>query len=281
MKIKDFFRQIKILPDNFNRFFLYLKNEYLREADIYVVSFPKAGRTWLRVLLGKYFCQKYGVSDNLMLEIYQLTKKAGLPTMLFTHDKSSLMEAIPYSHLSFNRKKYQGKKVVFLVRDIRDVLVSNYFQATQRNKIYQGTISQFIRDEKWGAKKVIAFYNLWHRNKNIPLDFLVVRYEDIHQDPFSQLKKILTFCGIRGIDKGIIKKSVLFASFDKMRKKEKEGSFNESILKPGKANSEESFKTRKGKVGGYKDYLSDSDIVYIQKKIKEEAIDDCNWYFGY
>ena len=39
----------------------------LQEADIVVVSYPKSGRTWLRVMLSRYFQLRYGIPDRFVL----------------------------------------------------------------------------------------------------------------------------------------------------------------------------------------------------------------------
>jgi len=40
-------------------------------------------------------------------------------------------------------------------------------------------------------------------------------------------------------------------------------------MQPGDTNDEESYKVRKGKVGGYLEYLSQDDMNFINQVIKE------------
>ena len=38
-----------------------------RNTDVYVVSYPKSGRTWLRVMLGKAISDRYGLPQDQLL----------------------------------------------------------------------------------------------------------------------------------------------------------------------------------------------------------------------
>jgi len=39
----------------------------LQQADIVIVSYPKSGRTWLRVMLSRYFQLRYGIPEGSVL----------------------------------------------------------------------------------------------------------------------------------------------------------------------------------------------------------------------
>ena len=52
-----------------------------------VVSFPKAGRTWLRMMIGKALAEQFGLNEGDALDhIERLAKRAGAPPFDFTHD---------------------------------------------------------------------------------------------------------------------------------------------------------------------------------------------------
>src|SRR5438046_10268684 len=53
-----------------------------------------------------------------------------------------------------------------------------------------------------------------------------------------------------------------FSRFDNMQKLEAAGAFDSKILRPGDVRDPESFKVRRGKVGGYREYLSAEDQEY-------------------
>ena len=81
-----------------------------------LVSFPKSGRTWVRVMLW-------------MLSI----------DINYTHDNSSHIKARHLSDLEIMNYDY-NRPLLLLYRDPRDTAVSGYFQVTKRNRSYNGTI---------------------------------------------------------------------------------------------------------------------------------------------
>ena len=131
--------------------------------EVFIISYPKAGRTWLRALIGKYLSLKYNLPDKNLLETEKLTKKIKLPPVHFTHDGSEwvqdkplrLKKNISYRHLPTDKLKYRNKKIILLSRNIKDIVVSAYFQAHNRENVFNGTISEFIRDERFGIKRII------------------------------------------------------------------------------------------------------------------------------
>jgi hypothetical protein len=65
-----------------------------------------------------------------------------------------------------------------------------------------------------------------------------------------------------------IDEAVKYASFENMRRMEQDGEFQSYILKPADSDDNESYKTRKGKVKGYIDYLDDDEIAWLDNKIQ-------------
>ena len=250
--------------------FNFLNDQYrLIRTDAFIISFPKSGRTWLRVLIGKALCETFGLSNENMLDTYRITSEAGILRSRFTHDRSSHGFSYLFSNLPTDKSRYRNKKVIFLSRNIKDVVVSCYFQATKRIGKYDGSISDYIRSERFGARKIIAFYNIWHENRGVPKDFLLVRYEDLHKMPKKILLDVLKFLGLSEIEDRVLKEAIEFASFDNMKKMERNGVFDSLVMRPGKENDEESYKVRRGLVEGYSSYLSEEDVKYIDEKIIE------------
>jgi len=62
----------------------------------------------------------------------------------------------------------------------------------------------------------------------------------------------------------LIEETVQRNSFERMQRRERDGSYlrYKNRLKPGDPRDINSYKVRRGKVGGYQDELSDSDIEY-------------------
>lgn len=119
--------------------------------------------------------------------------------------------------------------------------------------------------------------NIWYQNKNVPSGFLLVRYEDLKVNPYDELKKIVTFLGVSGVREKTLREAVEFTHFENMKKMERNGVINSRKLQPRDPSDPETYKVREGLVGGYRNYLSDDDIVYVNRKIETGLVDA----FGY
>lgn len=245
--------------------------------NITIISYPKSGRTWLRALLGKYLVSKYNLPEKNILETHLLTKDAKLPIVGFTHDGSEwtsgdppkLLNNIEYYNLPKDKKKYKNRRVVLLSRELKDTIVSAFFQANKREHVFHGSISDFIRDDRFGVKRIITFYNNWWKSKDTPQDFLHITYEDMHREPKTVLIRVLNFIGEKEIDTTDVDISIDFCSFEKLKEAEKENKFNSFRLRTATNQDPESFKVRRGKIGGYTEYLSVEDIEYINQIERE------------
>lgn len=88
--------------------------------DAYIVSYPKCGRTWLRVLFQNYF-EEIGINllpskDRFLFEI------SDGRSIKFDHDQGNWVPApLRIDQLSFDEEKYKNKLVVYLTRDPRDI----------------------------------------------------------------------------------------------------------------------------------------------------------------
>ena len=97
----------------------------LRRADVVIVSFGKSGRTWLRVMLSRFFQVRHGLSERWLIGFDNLHLKTGaVPRIFFTHDNY----LADYTGNADTKADYYDRKVVLLVRHPADVAVSQYHQ---------------------------------------------------------------------------------------------------------------------------------------------------------
>ncbi|OQY44984.1 MAG: hypothetical protein B6242_11555 [Anaerolineaceae bacterium 4572_78] len=246
-------------------------------VDCYVVSYPKSGRTWLRVMLAKALAVHFNISYELVSDPIATVHAAGKrhPWIRFTH----LNVSISKEHIDFQKwyaTKFRNKKVIFLVRDPRDVLVSYFFHRTRRNN-EEHSLENFIKHPAWGIDRLISFMNDGYTYRHLPKDFLLIQYEDLHHDGKTELKHILEFVGIENILDNTVEQALEYAQFDNMRKMSMSTLSDNKRLKPITSDDPESFKVRKGKIGGFTEYLSSSDIAYLNDKIRHDLLP----VFGY
>ncbi len=239
-----------------------------RHADVLLVSYPKCGRTWLTMLISRALSSHYGVRDVDYLENDVLGGGvAGAPHIRISHDDNPHWKTP--RRLGRSKRRFRDKKVVLLVRDPRDVVVSMYFERSRRERAYSGTLQQFLRERKGSLDTILAYYNIWAAERARPRGFCMVRYEDLRTDTAGQLRRLLRFAGVEDISDAHVEEAVRFASFDSMRAMETGDALGTGRLRPRDPGDAESFKTRRGKVGGYVDYLSPEEIGWVERKIRE------------
>jgi len=140
------------------------------------------------------------------------------------------------------------------------------------------SIYDFVMDPNCGVPRIIDFLNLWASELPKIKNLLMVRYEDMRAEPEKQLKRIVEFLGMQPDDK-FLKDTVDFASVDNLRKLEKENYFwrSGSRVKARDPSNPHSYKVRRAKVGGYRDYFDDDQVARIDALVSSELSD----IFGY
>ena len=216
-------------------------------VDSFLISYPKCGRTWLRMLLGKYVIGPDGEGDPL--EVLQATQeKPKFSPIEVSHDDYPHRK--PADAIFTNKNAYAGKKVIFLLRDPRDVMVSYFFQYTRRgdkeqanDSGFNGDLSIFIRHRIGGLENLVNFYNVWAGNRHVPAGFLTVKYEDMVDDVGGVFSRVVDFLGWPTRDENFVSSVIDYCSFDNMRKLEESNVLDNSRLSPPKDGDPEGFNT--------------------------------------
>ena len=180
-------------------------------ADVVIVSFGKSGRTWLRVLLSRFFQLRFGLRPSAFIGFDNLHRRhEGIPRIFFTHD-NYLRD---FTGNLDNKRDFYGRKVVLLVRQPEDVAVSQFHQWKFRMRPHkmdlnrypsQGTqvdVFNFVMDEDAGLPKVIDFMNGWAKELPRLQQLLIVRYEDLRRDTAGELRRVLEFMDQQPTDAG-------------------------------------------------------------------------------
>src|SRR5262249_15634528 len=121
--------------------------------------------------------------------------------------------------------------------------------------------------------------NIWAANRHVPKSFLLMRYEDLHANAGAELARLLDFVGVGKVSADCIAEAVEFAQFSNMRKIESSGKAGTSALVGGGGNDDESFKTRRGVVGGFQDYLS-ADQIRVMSELMAKRLSPVFGYRG-
>ena len=259
----------------------------LATADLVVVSFGKSGRTWLRVLLSRYFQRTFGLRNGSLIGFDNLHRRnASIPSIFFTHD-NYLRD---YTGNFDSKSDFYDKRIILLIRNPKDVAVSQYFQWKYRMRKSKKTLNRypehgsdislfdFVMDPTCGLPKIIDFMNLWADESPRVKNLLIVRYEDMQSSPFDTFRSILQFLGSPSNDDEL-RSAIEYASADNMRKLEEKNVFWRSggRLKPGKRGDPNTYKVRRAKVDGYRDYFSAEELKAIDDLVSSTLSNDLDF----
>lgn len=253
-----------------------------RRCDYVFASYGKSGRTWVRVMVSRYYQLAYRLPDRIIMgfdNFHKLDRR--VPKIFFTHD--NYLRAYlghPDSHQDFYRHK-----TVLLVRKPQDVAVSQFFQWKFRMRPYKKALNKypehgadisildFVMDQNQGLPRIIDYMNGWIRELENFDHILVVRYEDLRSDTEAQLARVMHFLG-EDVDADAVARAVEFASVENMRKMEAQNYFwrSGSRVQAKDASDPNTYKVRKAKVGGYRDYFDDDQIALIDALVDERLL---------
>lgn len=247
----------------------------LSGGDAVVISVPNSGRTWVRTFLAAYFCSRFGHPFSLDPDEY---RDARIPRVTYTHDlyehytKTRWWDRVRSKYL-VPRREIRRARILLLARDPRDAFVSHYHELTRRTAETAGELkdrsaSEILRDGVHGIAVMVRAMNEWMAELGHRTDCTLVRYEDLHREPAVQFRRVLAGLGDSKPAEPHFSAALQFSQFGNMRRMEASRTYDPQLLQPGDVNDPESYKVRRGKVGGYVDYLSAADLVYASAAVE-------------
>ena len=177
------------------------KRAYREICSNHFVSFPKSGRTWIRRALEAYWTRPGGEGPpDLNLTEWTPFLRIGrwrrVPGLVFTHSEYL------YDHvavLDAAIRQAGRRRVILQARDPRSVVRTYYFQRIHRSRdafAMSTDFSTFLRDPRYGIRRVIEDLNRWHRQRDRFRGYLLLRHEDNIADMAAQLGRLLSFIGV-------------------------------------------------------------------------------------
>jgi hypothetical protein len=248
----------------------------LSGGDAIVISVPNSGRTWVRTFLAAYFCSRFGHAFSLDPDEYGDTR---IPRVTYTHDlyehytKTRWWDRVRSKYL-VPRSEIERARILLLARDPRDAFVSHYHELTRRTAETAGelkdrTVSEILRDPIHGITVMVRAMNAWMAEFGHRKDCTLLRYEDLHLDPTAQFRRVLAGLGEAEPAQPHFDDALQFSHFGNMKKMEASRTYDPQLLQPGDVNDPESYKVRRGRVGGYVDYLNAADLDYASRVVAE------------
>jgi peroxiredoxin len=165
-----------------------------RPDDIFVVTYPRSGTTWMQMIL-------YQLTTEGRMDFDHITKVS--PWFERSLKDGKAYDALPTprvfkSHLSYRKIPKGPCKYIYVARDGKDVAVSYYhFYTTHMG--FKGTFDEFFERFLRGEVHYGSWFRhvrRWWEHRHDP-NVLFLRYEDLVADLPGSVGKIATFCGLQ------------------------------------------------------------------------------------
>lgn len=185
--------------------------------DTFITSYPRSGNTWTRFLIANLMHAEAPVTfaniESVIPDATALSnramKRVPRPRLVKTHE--------------YFDPRYQ--KVIYLVRDPRDVAVSLYhFRRKSGNLADSCPLERYVEerfipgdlDVSWGEH-----VGSWLGARGKDPRLLLVRYEDLQQNTYEQVLRIAQFLGVPAAEDRV-RTAIERSDANRMRRLEKE-----------------------------------------------------------
>ena len=228
--------------------------------DVFLTSFPRSGNTWTRFLVGNLV---HADDPVTFLNLERL-----LPDMYIHSDREMRNLKRPRvikSHECFDPRY---KRVVYIVRDPRDVAVSNYHW-----ELKKGSFPDGFPLEEFTPRWMEAFYwprlgnwaehvTSWLGTRRDHEGFLLVRYEDLMKNTQHELERMARLLSIEPTQERL-RKAAELSSAERMR--QLESSEGGKWLQTKYTRQDKPF-VRKATPGGWKTVLPEKTVAYLETR---------------
>lgn len=184
--------------------------------DVFIVSYPKSGNTWTRFLIANL------VHPEEPANFANINRIIPDPEALSKRELGRLPRPRYIKRHQYFDPRYQ--KIVYVVRDPRDVALSQYHFHRKRRLIdddypKEKFVTLFVAGEtsvygSWGENVAS-----WVATRHGRPGFLLLRYEDMMENAMREMAEVASFLGI-AVTPERLARVVELSSADEMRKLE-------------------------------------------------------------
>jgi hypothetical protein len=255
-----------------------------KRTDLLIIGHPKSGNTWLKVMLSRLYQVRHGLPASVIVTSDELARRnPAIPRISATNGHYSYEGAVGAALAKGGDPALRAKPILFLARHPCDIAVSWYFQFTKRQSAHKQELINhfidhpidrhtvemwdFVRNSDIGLPMLIDYLNHWQRAVAELPRAITLRYEDLRAEPAAALRRIGALMGEDFTDQEI-EEAVSFGSFDNLRQLESQGFFSQGGLTLRNPADPESFKVRKAKVGGYRDYFTPAQVAELDALVE-------------
>lgn len=229
----------------------------MKKSIVWLASYPKSGNTWTRMFLANYIinsdkpvpinqAHRFALGDSIA-RMYEIVAGRSIDINdigLTLRLRDRVLRGIVNNNADVNfvkthncRSVAQGvelipekytRSAIYIVRNPLDMVLS---YARHYGLTHADAVEQILHHENANAPgdgTVAQFLGSWSEHVNswtgpAPYPTVVVRYEDLLDDPKTHFASMLTHVGIP-VDDARLDKAIRFSSFEELsRQEEKEG----------------------------------------------------------
>ncbi|WP_010529270.1 sulfotransferase domain-containing protein [Lentibacillus jeotgali] len=224
-----------------------------QEDDICLVAYPKSGNNFLLFLVA--------------MLLYRKKMDWATKGEMIQNVSSEPIENLPNPHLVWSHDRYDPSypKVIYLVRDPRDVVISYYHhfrkyygESRDFDKFFEAFMEGDVGPGMWDAS-IESWLDNQEKVKN---GFLLVKYEELLENTSKEAKRIISFLNLDRSEQEI-NEAVNWASFDNMKTLEQKQQTHLNGPSP-LVNQNMPF-VREGKANNWKSVLSNEQQQQINQ----------------
>lgn len=191
-----------------------VRHRRLNAEDVFLASYPRSGNTWLRFLLAD-------ISLGRSVGFEELDRV--IPAVGF-HDGAPALVGAGRMIKTHERHRGAYERSVYLVRDVRDVLVSWYRVSREDADDFtgfDGFVHDFMSDRASPYGSWLDHVNHWRAAKRRGSRIIIRRFEDLRAEPAAVLEDVLAFAGAK-VDRTRIEEAVRRNTASELHRLERE-----------------------------------------------------------
>lgn len=233
-----------------------------RRDDIFIVTYPRSGTTWMQMIL-------YQLTTDGSMEIPHIAEhcpwfeRSVRSAQDFEKRKSP---RIFKSHLSFDKIPKGPGRYIYVARDGRDVAVS-YYNLYRNYNGYKGTFAEFFEEFMNGKVNYGSWFKHvgdWWKHRN-DLNVLFLTYEEMQHDLEGCIKRIIAFCHLEVAEEKL-PRILERCSFDFM--KQHENKFDPALEVLWEQGTQMNSFLRHGHIGEGEQELTTEQRIYFDQAFR-------------
>lgn len=267
----------------------------MKKSIVWLASYPKSGNTWTRIFLANYLANRdtplsinqahrFCMGDTIA-KTYAMVAGGPVDTTNISHMlalRPRVLQGVVANNADINFVKTHNvnaeaggvplipleltRSAIYIMRNPLDMVLSyaRHYGVTKEEAVHH--VSRSDNSNQADAQSVTQFLQSWSDHVQSWADkpkfpTLVLRYEDMLDDPTAEFTKVLNHIGIP-VDADRLARAIKFASFKELAKQEETGGF---VEKPAQA---EKFFAR-GEKGQWQSELAPELVTKMRRAHKK------------